>query len=93
MTLDTSDPKPVLTGRPHVPERDAERPGCDDRELRAQLAGHVGDVSEPLAEILDRVRELVSLRLDLAADGLGRAPVQASGCHWTSAPPRSAWLP
>ncbi len=34
MTLDTSDPKPVLTGRPHVPERDAASPVGEPPAIR-----------------------------------------------------------
>src|SRR3954471_10018778 len=51
-------------------EAQAERAACDERELRAELSGDVGRLAELLAQRVDGVRELLALRLELAADVL-----------------------
>src|SRR5206468_396413 len=69
-------------------EAEPERSGCGDRELRLQLAAHVGGGAELGAQLVDRACEAVPLGAQLFADPL----VALNGGH-SSAPPSSAWLP
>src|SRR5215216_433613 len=67
----------------------AERAGGDDGEVRAKLCRHVRRLAHLVAQLFDRVRELLALQLDVVADLLRRARVTR---HRSSAPPASAWL-
>ena len=53
-------------------------PAATIGEVRAQLGGDVRRLAEPVPQLLDRLGELAALALDLAAQRVGRAPVQAS---------------
>src|SRR6185437_3639429 len=64
--------------------------GRDDRQIRAELALDVRDLGDPAAEFLDRAGELLTLKLDVAADLLRRSSV-VNG-HRSSRPPSSASL-
>src|SRR2546430_5304442 len=68
-----------------------ERSGRDERQARAKLAFDVGDLGDAAAEVLDPARELLPLRLDVAADLLRRSPVRSG--HRASTPPWSILLP
>src|SRR2546430_725757 len=68
-----------------------ERSGRDERQVRAKLAFDVGHLGDAAAEVLDRARELLPLRLDVAADLLRRSPVRSG--HRASTPPWSILLP
>ena len=59
-------------------EADAMPPAGDERQLRLQLRTDVGGFAELAAQLLDRARELLALRVQLAADLLRRAVREAS---------------
>src|SRR3954463_6129114 len=64
-----------------------QRAGGHDRQLRAHLARDVRRLAEALAERLGGRRELLALRLEVAADVVRRACAVIRGCHRSSAPP------
>src|SRR5215208_1751397 len=68
-------------------EAGSERAGRDDGQVRAKLCGDVRRLADLVAELLDRVCELLALLLDVPADLLGGASVIR---HRSSAPPASA---
>src|SRR5215216_1421278 len=73
-------------------ESEGERARRHRRQVRAQLAGDVGGLSNAFAKILCGLRQLLAFRFELAPDVLGAARVSAC-CHCSSAPPSSASLP
>src|SRR6478609_8701488 len=74
-------------------EAGAERARRDRREVRAHLPGDVRGLIDALAERLGRGREVLALRLQVAANVGGRARVVRPGCHRSSTPPSSASPP
>src|SRR5438105_6955417 len=71
-------------------ESRTQRTDRDRREVRAHLAGDVRRLAEAVPQRVGRGRELLALRLEVAAHVLGGAAVATSWSHRSSAPPTSA---
>src|SRR5690349_459052 len=88
----TAGEKPHRRAEPaREEEARPERTCGDERQLRAELPADVRCVADAGAEIVDRARELLALGLDVAPNLLRRSSV--SGCHCSSAPPKSVLPP